>query len=75
MTSKGYNSNLSEEEHDLLKVIEECSEVQHVLCKIIKYGWEYVPTAHYPDKKGALLNEIGDLRNAIASVMKHVDRH
>ena len=69
------NPNLSIEEHDLLKLIEECSEVQHVLCKILKYGWDYVPGAHYPDKPLALRSELNDLRSAILSVEGHLERH
>ena len=56
----------SEEEHDaLLKLIEECSEVQHVCCKILKYGWDFVPGAHYPDKAKALREEMDDLTKAL----------
>lgn len=60
--------DLSTEQQDLLKLIEECSEVQHVACKILKYGWDYLPGAHYPDKKAALLTEIADLERILATV-------
>ena len=52
----------------MLKLIEECSEVQHVACKILKYGYAWMPEAHYPDKKAALLAEIADLKEAILAV-------
>lgn len=57
-----------DEQKQLLKLIEECSEVQHVACKILTYGWHYVPGAHYPDKIKALQDEIADLKRAIVDV-------
>ena len=60
-------------EKELLKLIEECSEVQHVACKILTYGWHFVPGAHYPDKERALLDEIADLKRAIAATEKLIE--
>lgn len=64
----GQDMPSKEERKDLLKLIEECSEVQHVCCKILRYGWDFVPGAHYPDKILALIQEINDLRSALAGV-------
>jgi hypothetical protein len=57
----------------LLRLIEECSEVQHVLCKILRFGWVNEEGVRYPDKKKALLTEIQDLKNAIDSVEKYIE--
>jgi hypothetical protein len=61
-------NQLSEAEVERLAIlVEECSEVQKVACKILRHGYD----SHNPDKpeaepnRAALAREIGDLMHAV----------
>ena len=54
----------------LFRLIEECAEVQHICCKIGRFGLVYEENVHYSNKLESLQSELLDLDHAIREIIK-----
>ena len=59
----------------LAYLIEECSEVQHMACKILRHGYDtYDPTSKNPTHNRLMLcNELADFHNAVELLLSSKD--
>lgn len=58
----------------LVLLIEECAEVQHAACKILRHGFEsYHPEIKHDNNRGNLATELGQLKYAINLVIVSKD--
>jgi NTP pyrophosphatase (non-canonical NTP hydrolase) len=74
-------NELDEAEQERLAILmEECGEVIHAACKIMRHGYEstnpkeIVDDDHFPEtNRSALAREIGDLMHAVQRMEVHKD--
>ena len=57
-----------------VKVIEECSELIQILCKVERFGW-FSSHPDSPEKNNLddVLNEIEDVNEALNNLMEYLD--
>jgi hypothetical protein len=65
-----YNRLTPAETERLALLIEECAEVQHTACKILRHGYNSCFTATGQDNRSLLENKLGDLMFALR-LMRH----
>lgn len=67
-------NNLTEAEIErIAKLIEECAEVQQVLAKILKWGYEHKKPDTLYTNRYVLTEELADLENAVRLLVKYED--
>lgn len=71
-----FNELTPAETERLVLVIEECAEVQQIISKILRHGYEsYHPKDSSKSNRQLLEKELGDLQHVIHRLMADVDEN